>query len=162
MRGSNVRSRVVASRPKKAYSDDDIRRVHRQPVNGGVSGAVSPSLEERGARRLPAATGNGNPRTARRPWIWFSTGQFVTHAVGGFATSVASAPVTMPMRPPLATSQIDMPPQWSFVSLRPSVLVKSGPQLACGMRVATCALSRTTNLAERPLPMFTRGVTRTQ
>jgi hypothetical protein len=95
---------------------------------------------------------------ARRPRTWFWAWQSLTQFVGGLATSVASSPVTKPIRPPLATSQTDMAPQWATLGVRGSAVLQSG----CGTRVATWALSRTTNFGERSLPMLTRGVTATQ
>ena len=79
-------------------------------------------------------------------------------SVGGLATSVASSPVTNPIRPPLATSQTVTPPQWRTLGVTGTAVLQS----ACTTRLATCALSRATNLLEKSLPMLTRVLTCTQ
>src|SRR3954471_10509258 len=129
------------------------------PLPGGRRGPGGAPHGARGAdlgtRRLPAGTGKGCPRLARRPRTWFCAWQLVTQLVGGFATSVASSPVTKPIRPPLATSQIDTPPQCRTLGVSGVLVLQPG----CTTRVATWALSRATNRDDRSLAMFTRAAT---
>src|SRR6478735_5162649 len=110
---------------------------------GAVSGP-SGRAETRGVRREPAGTGNGKPRLASRPLTWFCAWQWEVQFVGGLATSVASSPVTKPIRPPLATSQTETPPQWRALGVSGVAVLQS----AWVTRVATCALSRATNFGE--------------
>ena len=65
----------------------------------------------RGLSRLLAGTGKGAPRLTARPLTRFCAWQFCVQLVAGGATSVASSPITCPMRPPLETRQTDTPPQ---------------------------------------------------
>jgi hypothetical protein len=80
------------------------------------------------------------------------------HAVAGGATSVASSPNTAPIRPPLATSQTDTPPQWSTVANVPSRFSIRFTQ-SWSTRVATCGLSRPTKRGERSVAKLIRDGT---
>ena len=127
----------------------------------GVSGAFSPSVEVLGASRLAAGTGNGIRGREPAPDLVLCLA-LVVQSVGEFETSVASSPVTMPIRPPLATSQIDMPPQWSLGLGQSEVVGEVGPALR--LRHPCRDLGAVTYRELRPasLPMFTRGLTWTQ
>src|SRR4029079_8662018 len=130
-------------------------------VRSSAHGAVRAgrgSDETAGVRRLPAGTGNGNPRFARRPLTWFCAWHWWVQTVGGFATSGASSTVPKPSRPPLATSHTDTLPQWATDGEIGSAVLQS----AWLMRVATCELSRRTKFDEKSLAMLTRVVTLTQ
>src|SRR5262245_47712049 len=62
------------------------------------------------------------------------------------------------MRPPLATSQIETPPQCAALGFRGLAVLHWG----CATRVATWALSRATNLGDTSFAMLTRVATFTQ
>ena len=78
--------------------------------------------------------------------------------MGGLATSTASSPDTNPIRPPLATSQTDTPPQWRTLGVTGVAVLQSD----WATRWATWALSRATNDGEMPLAMLTLVDTCTQ
>jgi hypothetical protein len=62
------------------------------------------------------------------------------------------------MRPPLATSHTDTPPQCLTLGLTGVAVLQS----ACGTRSATWALSRATNRGDRLFAMFVLVLTWTQ
>src|SRR4029077_10098630 len=66
---------------------------------------------KRGCNRTGLGTGKGKPTTTARPLTWFCAVQFAVQAVAAGAISVASSPITCPMRPPLETLHCEVPPQ---------------------------------------------------
>jgi len=99
----------------------------------------------RGWSRLSAGTGNGLPSTTAPPRTWFCAWQFWVQLVAGGATSVASSPVTQPIRPPLATLHCEMPPQCRTVA-------KVRPSCGSGSRTALVAAGRAWRPAGCPGP----------
>src|SRR5262245_14708180 len=65
----------------------------------------------RGCNLTAAGTGNGNPTTRARPLTWFWAVQFAVQGDAAGAISVASSPITCPIRPPLDTLHCEIPPQ---------------------------------------------------
>src|SRR2546427_951764 len=63
------------------------------------------------------------------------------------------------MRPPLATSQREMAPQWRTVAVPPVRVAIWFTHPGSCTRVATCGLSRPTNAADESLAKLMRGVT---
>lgn len=109
-----------------------------------------------GARRKAAALRHGE-REAQHSEASpdLVLGLAVLHAVGrrvGYFHRVLACDNAYP--PAAGNIPDDMPPQWSRVSGRPRLLLKSGPHVGWGTRSATCALSLTMNLADALLPMF--------
>src|SRR6266481_2364377 len=79
------------------------------------------------------------------------------HGFADGATSVASSPITWPIRPPLATLHCETPPQWFTVPGWNGLGMSFTQSRA--MRVAAWGLSRPTNWLERSLAKLTRAVT---
>src|SRR5467141_2670122 len=119
-------------------------------------GSTNPG-KNRGFNRTASGTGNGNPTTTARPCTWFCAVQLAVHNFAAGAISVASSPITWPIRPPLATLHCETPPQW----LRDPGWNGFGMLLAQSVtiRVAVCGLSRPTNLFEKSLAKLTLAVT---
>ena len=69
---------------------------------------------------MGTGAGAGLPSTTAPPRTRFCAWQCVMQVVAGGATSVASSPVTQPMRPPLGTFHCEMPPQCRTVATVPS------------------------------------------
>ena len=109
-----------------------------------------------GLKREAAGTGKGGGSFTDWPRTRFCAWHFLTQSVAGGATSMASSPVTKPMRPPEATIQLETFPQWRTWSNVPSRLRTEFTQVGSSMRSATWLESRVTKARARSEPMFVR------
>src|SRR5258706_1153932 len=148
--------RDLARRGQVALDGRSAPRPERIAGSAGRQGATNPG-KNRGLKRTASGTGNGNPTTIALPctWSWAVQSEVQRFAAG--AISVASPPITCPIRPPVSTLHCDTPPQWLTVpgcSGFGMLFVQSFT-----IRAAACGLSRPTNLLETSLAKLVRWVT---
>src|SRR3989442_4596577 len=132
-----------------AHVQTQSKTLRRRDDRGTPAGSISTTAGRGGLRYgncgvtvVAVGTGNGKPSIGNLPLTRSCAWQFATQVVAGGATSTASSPITIPIRPPLATRHVERPPNWLS-------------------RAATCGLSLPTNFAEKPLAKLMRGLTGT-